>query len=111
MFKLYPRAKGIILVGESCKFPSGDPKRFVNGNDQAGFFPASDYPDWLECVKKAVRRYSPEADVVFWTYNFGRAPKKERLELIGKLPADISLEATYEMYEYIQRKKSSCTRS
>ena len=33
----------------------------------------------------------PDADIVFWTYNWGRQPEKERVRLIENLPTDITL--------------------
>ena len=105
VFKCAPRAKGLILVGESCRFPSKDPRNSTQRDGrrpQVGYFPASDYPQWLNAVKRAVRRYSPDADVVFWTYNWGRCPKEDRLALIETLPDDVSVEVTYEMFQRIQ---------
>lgn len=111
VFKRCPKAGGIILVGESCAFPSKDHRCGTVKQDglrpRSGFFPADDYPQWLNAVKKAVRKYSPEADVVFWTYNWGNNPPEERLPLIAKLPEDISVEVTYEMFE--QRQYENCT--
>ena len=67
----YPEAKGIILVGESCQFPSKDPRvqprtwRNKDKNDKrplAGWFPCVDYPDWLRSVQSAIRAKAPEMD-------------------------------------------------
>jgi hypothetical protein len=116
LFKHCPGAKGIILVGESCQFPSKDPASSgrawdYDNAENAGIadhrpnpacWPCRDYPQWLNAVKKAVRRYQPDADVVFWTYNWGRAPEKPRLELIESLPLDISLLVTFEMFEPVE---------
>lgn len=113
MFRACPRAKGLILVGESAQFPSKDPKcsgkaashsnSFTEGiadpRPCAGWWPSTDYPQWLNAVKKAVRRYQPDADIVFWTYNWGKAPEADRLALIRSLPKDVTLEATFEMYQ------------
>ncbi|MBE6374780.1 MAG: hypothetical protein E7055_22280 [Lentisphaerae bacterium] len=125
VFRQSPKAKGLILVGESCCFPSrderttgrerpsniGDKSRSnavstdqdfsvtVDHRQSPGFFPCRDYPQWLNAVKKAVRKYAPEADIVFWTYNWGKAPEDARLELIGNLPQDVTLQATFEMFE------------
>lgn len=113
LFRECPGFKGIILVGESVAFPSRD-ERVSPGNmskapdgipytkPRAGYFPCRDYPEWINCVKKSIRNYSPDADIVFWTYNWGYAPEKERLELIESLPKDISLMVTYEMFETYQ---------
>lgn len=113
VFRECPGAKGLILVGESCIFPSKDVrttgKRVDYSNTQnegiadprpmPGFFPCSDYPQWLEAVRKAVHRYAPDVDIVFWTYNWGNREEKARLDLIRSLPAGISLEVTFEMFE------------
>ncbi|MFA6107567.1 MAG: hypothetical protein WDA75_02245 [Candidatus Latescibacterota bacterium] len=110
-----PRARGIVFVGESCEFPSRDPRttgrlRLDPSPDgkpdprpSPGWWPCTDYPQWLELLKTVIRRYNPEADIVFWTYNWGWAPEPERLELIRSLPRDVSLQATFEMFEDLQR--------
>jgi len=129
VFRQSPKAKGLILVGESCVFPSKDERtngkpRPANMGDAArsravstdedfsvtvdprpypGFFPCRDYPQWLNAVKKAVRKYAPEADIVFWTYNWGRESAEARLELIDALPQDVTLQATFEMFDTIDK--------
>lgn len=107
--RAYPEAKGYIFVGESCHFPSKDPR--TNGKawpdkpeegdtrPYPGSYPCSDYPDWLKGVKAAIDRESPDADIVFWTYNFGNKPEDVRLELLRKMPKDVSLLITFEMFE------------
>ena len=104
----YPEAKGSIFVGESCQFPSKDPRvqpvlaRNRNADDKrppAGWFPCSDYPEWLEAVKTVVHERAPKMEIVFWTYNWGWAPEPVRLALIDSLPKDVTLEATFEMFE------------
>ncbi len=117
LFQACPGARGLILVGESCQFPSKDPAtsgRMADyGNAEnagladprpaPGWWPCKDYPQWLNAVKKAVRRHQPAADVVFWTYNWGRAPEQPRLELIRALPADITLLVTFEMFHFLEK--------
>lgn len=104
----YPEAKGIILVGESCQFPSKDPRvqprtwRNKDKNDKrplAGWFPCTDYPDWLRAVQRAIRAKAPEMELVFWTYNWGWAPLADRRRLIRSIPSDVTLMATFEMFE------------
>src|SRR5690606_26467471 len=68
-----------------------------------GWWPCTDYPEWLDMVKRVVRRHTPDADIVFWTYNWGYAPEEDRLALIRSLPTDISLNVTFEMFEPIRR--------
>ncbi len=114
LFRQCPGFKGVVLVGESVGFPSRD-DRVCNQQDfktedgfhptkpVSGYFPCSDYPVWLNCVKKVIRNVNPDADIVFWTYNWGWANEKERVELIRTLPTDISLMATFEMFENFVR--------
>ncbi len=110
LFKHCPGFKGVILVGESVGFPSHDdrvaPVNKMVAKDgipyakpRPGYFPCSDYPQWLNCVKNTIRKYKKDADIVFWTYNWGYVGEKERIELIEHLPTDITLMATYEMFE------------
>jgi len=104
----YPEAKGIVLVGESCQFPSKDPRVQPveygkhDPNDKrplAGWFPCKDYPQWLDAVKRAIHAKAPGMELVFWTYNWGWAPKGERVRLIDELSKDTTLMATFEMME------------
>ena len=117
LFDSCPLFKGVIFVGESCEFPSKDPrttgilrrlnkgpdgKPLVTGKPHPGFFPCYDYPVWLNLVKKVIRKRKPDADIVFWTYNWGSQAQDVRLELIDNLPLDITLQSTYEMFQNIE---------
>ena len=118
LFKHSPGAKGIILVSEACEFPTKDPRAashlttpgganpYTQGicgdKPGSGWWPCSDYPQWVDAVKKAVRKYNPTADIIFWTYGFGRAPAEPQKDMIRTLSRDVSLLVTFEMYE--QRK-------
>ena len=114
-FAACPGVKGVVLVGEACEFPSKDPNttqrlRLEIAPDgipdirpSPGWWPCYDYPQWLELIKKTVLKYSPETEIVFWTYNWGWAPEEPRLELIRNLPEDISLLVTFEMFEQLKR--------
>lgn len=105
------RAKGIIFVGESCEFPSKDEHttgklrldptvdRSVDKRPSPGWWPCFDYPEWLNLLKRILRKYNPDLDIVFWTYNWGWAPEADRLALIANVPTDISVQATFEMFE------------
>ena len=122
LFKACPKLKGIVLVGESVGFPSKDPHVMNRGFFDIGgeglpsekptssHWPCYDYPQWLNVVKNAVRKHAPQADVVFWTYNWGWAPEEDRVKLIRSLPTDISLLATFEMFEqrHIDGINTSC---
>ena len=111
VFKECPELKGITLVGESVEFKSKDsrvaPHSFRDTNKDnigdgiptPGWYPCYDYPLWIDMVKKSVRKYNPNADIVFWTYNWGWAPEEHRVELLKNMPTDVSLNVTFEMYE------------
>ncbi|MDO5478726.1 MAG: hypothetical protein Q4G23_06120 [Clostridia bacterium] len=111
LFKNCPGIKGIIFVGETFEFPSKDErttgircqKRPAGDNRPSpGWFPCRDYPKLLSFVKKTINKYNPDADIVFWTYNWGWAPKEDRLKLINDLPKDISLLVTFDMWQYFE---------
>ena len=113
VFRQSPKAKGLILVGESCNFPTRDPnaspsmpgeRAIGDSRPHSGWWPCFDYPDWVNAVKKAVHCHAPHADIVLWTYNWGRQPKAPRIELINNLSEDTSLLATFEMYEVLDNK-------
>lgn len=114
----HPGLKGVVFVGESVGFPSHDERttmrlkrdnRDANGNKiikdkpEPGWFPCRDYPQWLEMVKRIIRKRDPDIDIVFWTYNWGKCERDARIELIDNLPTDISLQATFEMFENLMR--------
>jgi len=110
LFEKCPGFKGVVLVGESVEFPSKDPrvsplKYYENtidglptGKPTAGWFPCFDYPQWLRMLQKVIYPHRPDADIVFWTYNWGKSPAEDRLALIDNLPEGISLMATFEMF-------------
>ncbi|MBQ8893344.1 MAG: hypothetical protein IJ043_02925 [Clostridia bacterium] len=118
LFKECPKLRGVTLVGESVEFPSKDEnvakgryfETAVDGIPSAkpssGWYPCYDYPVWLELVKKSIQQYSPDADIVFWTYNWAYQPEDKRVALINSLPTDISLQATFEMVENIYYENS-----
>ncbi len=110
LFRECPGFRGVILVGESVGFPSKDthvsPRNerigkdgIPHGKPRAGFWPCYDFPQWLDMVKKSIYKYKKDADIVFWTYNWGYVNEEDRIKLIEALPTDISLMATFEMFE------------
>lgn len=110
LFKNCPGFKGVVLVGESVEFPSKDPRvsslkkrentvdGLPTGKLSPGWFPCCDYPQWLQMLQKVIYPHRPDADIVFWTYNWGKSPEADRLALIDALPEGISLMATFEMF-------------
>lgn len=114
LFRSCPKLKGVILVGESVEFPTKDPKasKLTMGNNwndgiymqtpTAGCYPCCDYNQWVSLIQDVIYKENPNADIVFWTYNWGHAPEEDRLALIRSLPKGISLMATFEMFEQRQ---------
>ncbi len=109
LFAHCPGLKGIIFVGETFEFPSRDPhtcgKRCqlrtpADKGSNVGWYPCSDYPKLVRMVKDVICAHNPEADIVFWSYNWGFKPKEPRLELIRNLPRGISLLVTFDMFEH-----------
>ena len=101
--KAHPGAKGMVFVGESCQFPSRDPRvqpvrhRDINHDDPrplAGWFPCRDYPDWLRAVMKALHEHSPGMEIVFWTYNWSRQDSRCCAELIPHFPDGVAIQGT-----------------
>ena len=99
-----PGLKGLICVGESCGFPSRDPGMggywWQKGWDRKGkklngFWPVSDWPEWLDLVKSVTREHNKDFEIVFWTYNWFKKPAELRLPLLEKIPTDLTLLVTW----------------
>ena len=102
--KKYRKAKGFVIVPESCYFESRDPrvssktrKTDANGKPlhNPSRFPCCDYPQWLKKVESTIRAEIPDAVVVFWTYNFYWAPEKLRFEFIDAVTPSTTLNVTF----------------
>ncbi|MBR6737751.1 MAG: hypothetical protein IKL82_05260 [Clostridia bacterium] len=112
VFASCPRLKGITLVGESVEFASRDERVLHHSREQKpadnlpeglptpGWYPCRDYPIWINFVKNSIRKHNPDADVVFWSYNWGWAPEKDRVELVNTIPTDVTLLVTFEMFQH-----------
>lgn len=110
IFRAHP-FKGMVFVGESVEFPSRDPRStgikhrtlppdgIPTGKASPSRYPCYDYAEWISLVRDTIRAVKPNADVVFWTYNWGWADEEVRLELLDRLPTDISLLVTFEMFQ------------
>ena len=110
LFKRYPKAKGITLVGESAEFPSRDPattgkrwhESFQDGipdsRPSPGWWPCTDYPAWIKAVETAVRKYKPDAEIVFSTYNWLWAPAEVRRKFLEAFPKGVCLRVPFEMF-------------
>lgn len=108
LFRNCPGFRGVVLVGESVHFPSRDPHAAPSAvgpdgipyiKESSYYYPCLDYADLVRVIRDACRKYNPDADIIFWTYNFGGMPAEDRVRLIDALPTDISLQATFEMWE------------
>lgn len=118
LFEKIPGLKGIIFVGESIEFPSRDPHVVPMHHRMAspdglpsdkrfpGWWPCTDYAEWLTLVRDSVHAVSPDADVVFWTYNFGYVEEQYRVQLIETLPENVSLLVTFEMFDRLDYEHS-----
>ena len=102
-------------MGEANRFKSKDPrvsngKRMVDniptGKQSPGWFPCSDYPEWVDMIKKAARKYNPDIEILFSTYNWGFVDEELRVALIENLPTDITLNPTWDMFERHEMKGS-----
>jgi len=109
ILELCPGIKGFIIVGESCEFPSRDPRTTGKSwrdsrkeeKSSPGWFPCSDYPQFIALLRDVVHSHSPEAEVVFWTYNWGYEEQSLREQLLQNVPDDVTMMATFEMFENV----------
>ena len=111
LFKECPRLKGVTLVGEAVEFPSNDPHvsggRYfershagvLHGKPSTGKYPCADYPEWLNLLKKVIRKHNADADIVLWSYNWGSQPEEARVKVIEGLPEDVAMLVTFERFE------------
>ena len=114
LIKNYPEIRGMVLVGESIGFPSEDTNTtgghrtkpadgIPREKSDTGFYPCYDYYKLVNIIKKNVRKYNEDFDIVFWTYNWwcgkplnwGNALET----MLNLLPTDISLLVTFELSE------------
>ncbi len=107
LFKRYPSARGIILVGESINFPSRDPNVMPRRSNHflrpsSAGWPCRDYPELLTVIRDSIRAVSPDAEIVFWTYNWGWAPEEERIKLIENLPEGITLNVNFALHDNVK---------
>jgi hypothetical protein len=110
LFRRYPLADSIKLVGESLEFPSKDAhttgKRWrdsvIDGipdtRPSPGWYPCSDYPAYLQAIERAVHNVKPTAEIIFSTYNWGYAPFELRKDFIDHFPKNVTVQVTYEIF-------------
>lgn len=102
--KTHPRAKGFLFVPECNFFESRDPR--VSSRDRKtdekgralpspSRFPCKDYPQWLAKIERTIRAEIPDADIVFWTYNFYTAPEEDRFAFIDGVSATTKINVSF----------------
>lgn len=106
-FRKYPKAKGILFVGESMSFPTQDTNMEPMREEclfrfSSSCYPCNDYPQLLRTVKDVIDEAAPGKDVIFWTYNFGNAPERTRLQLVENLPTDITLNVNFALHDIVK---------
>lgn len=113
VFRAFPGLKGMVFVGESIQFPSKDPAAnpiphpqqpadgIPDRRPRSGWWPCYDYNQWISMARDSIRAVRPDADVVLWSYNWGRQPEAPRVALLESLPTDISLLVTFEMFDLL----------
>ncbi len=96
--KAHPKVKAFLIVPESCYFPSKDPRTSLKGEKgkaNPSRFPCSDYPKWLKCIEDTVHADIPDAEVIFWTYNFYWTPWEDRKIFIDAISPDVTLNVSF----------------
>ena len=100
LFENCPGFRGVVLVGESVCFPSTEPKKYASDGipaikESSFYSPDIAYATLVRIIRDSCHKYNPDADIIFWTYNFNASPKEERVRLINALPKDITLQTTF----------------
>ncbi len=120
LFDYYPRALGVMLVGESAEFPSRDPRTtgkrrkestidgIPDSKPSPGWWPCSDYPAWLQRVSDAVHKSKKDARIVFNTYNWHYVDEAERREFLKNIPKDITVQITFDIGKEKRREGFYC---
>ena len=115
ILKACPKIARIELVGEANHFKSKDERvsndaKYIDniptGKKSPGWFPCSDYPEWVEMIKTAAKKFNPDIEIYFSTYNWGFVDEELRVALIENLPTDITLSPTWDMFEKHKMKDS-----
>ena len=111
LFTDCPDLKGVFLTGEAHQFKTTDPnatnvrehKGIPDPRPHSGWWPCSDYPQFVTMVTKAAKKAKPDAEVVFSSYNFGYAPKEEKAKMLEHLPTDVALDPPIDVFAVVKR--------
>lgn len=107
LVEVFPHFNQLQVVGECCEFPSKDPRTTgqsfrLSAPDEEklspGWFPCNDYYKFITMLRDVIKKHNPNVELVFWTYNWGWAEEELRLDMIRKVPVDITMMATFEMF-------------
>ena len=113
VFRAIPGLKGMVFVGESIQFPTKDPRAtpiphpqkpadgIPDGRPRSGWWPCYDYAQWISMARDSIRGAKPDADVVLWSYNWGKQDREARLALLENFPKDVTLLVTFEMFDLL----------
>lgn len=107
LIRCCPGIKGLIMVGETCEFPSHDPRTtgktwresLQDEKPSPGWYPCCDYPKFAGMIQDVVNDVDPDVQVIFWSYNWGYVDAKLREEMIRAMPQNITMMSTFEMFE------------
>lgn len=103
--QLCPGLRGIILVGEANEFPSKDERStgkdwresLGDAKPSPGWFPCSDYPQFVSLIKRIIDENANNMEVVLSTYNWFYEDEDLRIELIRNLPQDVPIMPAFEL--------------
>lgn len=116
----YPKAAAIHMVGESLDFPSKDPHTsgkpwrasMVDGipdtRPSPGWYPCYDYPAYLKRVVDSIHKVNPDLEVIFNTYNCGWVDSDIRRDFLAKMPKELTIHATFDIFRMIVRGDLKC---
>ena len=125
LFRQCPGFKGVQLAGENVEFPSRDPNtsgrlRLDNmGPDghriikkpNPGWWPCNDYDLWINMVMDVIRPYRPDCKYIVETYNWGYVDHALRRAFLEKLPKNVTVLGTFEMFDKVERDGACFTTS
>ena len=111
LFTDCPDLKGIFLTGEAHQFKTTDPnasnvaehKGIPDPRPSSGWWPCSDYPQFVKMVTTAAKKAKPDVEVVFSSYNFGYAPKEQKAKMLEQLPTDVALDPPIDVFAVVKR--------
>ncbi len=110
LVELCPGIRGLIMLGESCEFPSKDERTtgkswkdsLEDDKPSPGWFPCRDYPQFAKMVLDVIHKHNPNVELIFWTYNWGYEEQSVRQDMLRNMPEGVTMMATFEMFEDVQ---------